>query len=239
MATKGKPEGLVGLSVAEAKVLLLGILCTDNTGKLDGDRLAAKGNYKNGASAKTMHRVARKALFERNLGEDEASPSATTADTTAPADGTAAPAPTPKKTPTKRRKKDVAAAETGLNGDTEDEIVTPKPKRQRKTPVKKAGASTPAPNIETGNSGVPPMTSNPHNKGIKVEDDTSALTSSHPALKLEDSDSTTTSELIVKGAMDDGDAIMTNAELDAELNHLGDDARVAIKMEDIEHGVDL
>lgn len=82
------------------------------------------------------------------------------------------------------------------------------------------------------------MTSNPH-KGIKVEGETSALTSSRPTLKCEDSDSTTTSELIVKGALDDGDAIMTNAELDAELNHLGDDARAAIKMEDVEHEVDL
>lgn len=34
MATKGKPEGLAGLSMAEAKVLLLGILCTDNSGKV-------------------------------------------------------------------------------------------------------------------------------------------------------------------------------------------------------------
>ncbi|PLN82958.1 hypothetical protein BDW42DRAFT_69661 [Aspergillus taichungensis] len=236
MATKGKPEGLVGLSVAEAKVLLLGILCTDDCGKVDAEKLAAKGNYKNGASARTIHRAARKALFEKNSGEDEASSSVSTGEAAAPTDGTAAPASTPKKTPTKRRKKGVAAGETDPNGNAEDEPATPKPKRQRKNPAKKAGASYSTPDIEASNNGASPVIINPPNNGVKVEAGTTAVTSSsHPPVKCEDTDSTSTSELIVKGAMDDNDAIMTNAELDDELNQLDDGAHDAVKMEDINH----
>lgn len=118
--------------------------------QLDAEKLAVKGNYKNGASARTILRAARKALFEKNPGEDEASSSVSTGEAAAPTDGTAAPASTPKtKTPTKRRKKGVAAAETDPNGNAEDEPATPKPKRQRKTPAKKVGASNPTPDIET------------------------------------------------------------------------------------------
>lgn len=81
------------------------------------------------------------------------------------------------------------------------------------------------------------MTSNSPNNGVKIEAGTTALTSSHSSVKSEDTDSTSTSELIIKGAMDDNDAIMTNAELDEELNQLDDGAHDAVKMEDVKHQV--
>ena len=79
------------------------------------------------------------------------------------------------------------------------------------------------------------MTSNPPSNGVKIEAGTTALTSSHSSVKSEDTDSTSTSELIIKGAMDDNDAIMTNAELDEELNQLDDGVHDAVKMEDVKH----
>ncbi|KAE8394677.1 hypothetical protein BDV23DRAFT_179457 [Aspergillus alliaceus] len=64
MSAKAKPEGLLGLSNTEQKILLLSILCTDETNKLDLEKLAQYGGYKNSASASTTYRNAKRKLSD-------------------------------------------------------------------------------------------------------------------------------------------------------------------------------
>ncbi|RDW81382.1 putative histone h1.3 [Aspergillus mulundensis] len=134
-AGKGKPEGLLGLTQSEARLLLLGVLYTDGTGKVDFEKLAIKAPYKNVSSASSSYRQAKRRFL---LANGVAEPSSASAQITPP-----------KKAPAKRK----SAAATPAPVDTDavrgndDDFVpereepvsptpTPKPKRQRKTASK-------------------------------------------------------------------------------------------------------
>ncbi|THC99711.1 hypothetical protein EYZ11_000761 [Aspergillus tanneri] len=131
---KAKPEGLLGLSLAEAKAILLGLLCMDEGGKASKrwSALAQRGGYKNGASAGTSYRAARRKLNEYSANFEQESLFVTTNTEAAPISA----ANTPKKTPGKRNK---AAAD--IEGADNEKTESPKSKRQRKTPVKKGAAA--------------------------------------------------------------------------------------------------
>ncbi|EAW10297.1 putative histone h1.3 [Aspergillus clavatus NRRL 1] len=133
---KGKPEGPLGLSASEAKVLLLGILCIGEGFKVDFDKLASRGGWTAGSAA-TMFGNAKRKLFKLNPDDGAENGNGSFA-----ADGEAssskAATATPRKTPIKRKKATVAAEDDTAPGE---EAATPtKPKRQRKTPVKKNAA---------------------------------------------------------------------------------------------------
>ncbi|KAE8363049.1 hypothetical protein BDV27DRAFT_146434 [Aspergillus caelatus] len=64
MFNKPKPDTLLGLTNSEQKILLLSILCTDESNKLDFDKLAQYGGYKNPASASTTYRNAKRKLSD-------------------------------------------------------------------------------------------------------------------------------------------------------------------------------
>ncbi|KAL4867383.1 hypothetical protein BDV12DRAFT_122129 [Aspergillus spectabilis] len=145
-ATKNKTEGLMGLSQSEARLILLGVLLSDSSGKVDFQKLAREAPYKNAASASTSYRLAKKRFHDFNSSILENS---ATCQTSSP-DSTESPnksLTTPKKTPTKRKRApagiDTDAANT--NGTTTAEgdcsaSPTPQPKKQRKLPTKKAVA---------------------------------------------------------------------------------------------------
>lgn len=147
MATgvKNKPDGLLGLTVSDARVLILGMICTDSSGKVrytnvltylpekdsfgfqvDNDKLASKGGWKNAASASTTYRNAKRKLAELNITSEDtpATPVQTTTSSTEPLS-------TPKKSKGRPPKKTATDDST----PTSDQA-TPKSKRQRKTPSK-------------------------------------------------------------------------------------------------------
>lgn len=157
---KAKPDGLLGLSVFEARALLLGIFCEDGGKvshpphteyiesaqthglhvipllKVDFEKLALKYPYKNSASASTSYRNARRKLAELvdSMATDGAAPAASAA-SPGGATGSSTATNTPKKrTPAQRKKAAAADSETAAD----DATGSPKPKRQRKSPVKKA-----------------------------------------------------------------------------------------------------
>ncbi|XHG00801.1 hypothetical protein AWENTII_004216 [Aspergillus wentii] len=138
MAPKAKSETLLGLSMADARIIILGTLL--DPGKIDYEKLAQKGGYKNAASASTTYRNARRKLVELH-GADMTNNDASAAPT---ADGQST-NETPKKAPAKRKSK-AAAAEADPGAASPDgaaegaETAVPKPKRQRKAPTKKAAA---------------------------------------------------------------------------------------------------
>ncbi|KAE8355630.1 hypothetical protein BDV28DRAFT_145955 [Aspergillus coremiiformis] len=84
MSAKSKPEGVLGLTNSEQKVLLLGILCTDESNKLDYEKLATYGGYKNIASASTTYRSAKRKLQDC---QPEPTPSAEASTTNTPKRG--------------------------------------------------------------------------------------------------------------------------------------------------------
>ncbi|RMJ27563.1 hypothetical protein PHISP_01551 [Aspergillus sp. HF37] len=135
--TKPKADAMLGLSHTDAKILIWGIFCITDQGKIDYDKLAEKAGYKNGASASVTYRNARKNFLSVNAGD---------ADVT----GTAAETPT-KKTPNKRKANGKAGGGADAEGDEGTESAaaanggaeggeTSTPKRQRKTPTKKGTA---------------------------------------------------------------------------------------------------
>lgn len=134
--TKGRTDSLLGLSMNDARILLLGILTTNKDNKVDYEKLAQKGGWKNGASAGVMYRGAYRKLTQLNAGDGNEPSADPAADVF-----TDAPAATPKKATGKRKK----AAATSMGGETPDakvddssDIDTPtKPKRHRKAPAKK------------------------------------------------------------------------------------------------------
>ncbi|KAI9371954.1 hypothetical protein BJX61DRAFT_477092 [Aspergillus egyptiacus] len=133
---KAKPENLLGLSFSEARLMLLGIICTDNSGKIDFEKLAAIAPYKNVGSASVSYRNAKRKFLDINskLQGGSATGPATT-------ENQPASTPTPKKTPAKRKKAAAAtdsdAATPAGTATTEQEasFPTPTPKRQRKLPA--------------------------------------------------------------------------------------------------------
>ncbi|KAL4974875.1 hypothetical protein BDW66DRAFT_78978 [Aspergillus desertorum] len=127
-AAKGKSEGLLGVTLSDARILLLGVLSADNTGKVDFEKLAAIAPYKNTATAYSSYRQARKRFYAANGTVDPSSAGVQ--------------ATPPKKAPGKRKGAPAvidsdAANEDGDNLAEGAEPVsptpTPRPKRQRKT----------------------------------------------------------------------------------------------------------
>ncbi|PLB54587.1 hypothetical protein P170DRAFT_421273 [Aspergillus steynii IBT 23096] len=133
-AAKLKPDGLLGLSMAEARALLVGIACEEG-GKVDMEKLASKYPYKNSASASTSYRNAKRKLVEyaNTLGDGAASASSAASPGGATISTSATSTPK-KRTPAQRKK----ATSTDSDVAADDATGSPKPKRQRKTPVKKS-----------------------------------------------------------------------------------------------------
>ncbi|PWY67023.1 hypothetical protein BO83DRAFT_391495 [Aspergillus eucalypticola CBS 122712] len=69
-----QPETLLGLSMAEARMIILGVLSSDKSGKVDFDKMAVKGGYKNAQSASTLYHKAKRRLFDihNNPADQEA-----------------------------------------------------------------------------------------------------------------------------------------------------------------------
>ncbi|KAL5000065.1 hypothetical protein BDV10DRAFT_41865 [Aspergillus recurvatus] len=130
-AANGKPEGLLGVTQSDARILLLGVLSADNTGKVDFHKLAAIAAYKNAATAYSSYRQARKRLYTANGTVDPSSTGALA---------------TPRKNTPAKGKDAPAAVDSGTANEDGDilaegaEPVSPtpttKPKYQRKTPPK-------------------------------------------------------------------------------------------------------
>ncbi|KAL6238885.1 hypothetical protein BDW75DRAFT_251994 [Aspergillus navahoensis] len=141
-AAKGKSEGLLGVTQSDARILLLGVLSADNTGKVDFEKLAAIAPFKNTAIAYSSYRQARKRFYAANSTVDPSS--------------TGAQATPPKKTPAKRKgapavgDSDIANEDGNTLGEGVESVSpapTPQPKCQLKTPPKpqvviKNGAET-------------------------------------------------------------------------------------------------
>ncbi|RHZ62796.1 putative histone h1.3 [Aspergillus thermomutatus] len=205
---KAKPEGILGLSASEAKILLLGFLCITEQYKVDYEKLASKGGYTAG-SASVLFLKAKRKLVELNPDNSTENGSSTAGEASSSKPATT----TPKKGPAKR-KKAVAGAEDG-GADGEEAATPTKPKRQRKTPAKKgAAAKAEGGNVENGNSasGVEPE---PLKSGDVIKNETVEE-------GIDDS------ELTIKAEHED---VMDDAELDAELDAL-EAAQRGIKAED-------
>ncbi|KAL3473439.1 hypothetical protein BJX99DRAFT_198525 [Aspergillus californicus] len=136
MATpaKGKLEGLFGLSMSEARLLILGLICTDVSGKVDFERVAALAPYKNVSSASSSYGQAKRKL--NSLNPELLSSGSGTAPT--PTEKRTPAKATPRKTPTKRKRTGAANADAASPDGgpaTEDNMLspTPKPKLQRKS----------------------------------------------------------------------------------------------------------
>ncbi|KAL2818794.1 hypothetical protein BDW59DRAFT_165332 [Aspergillus cavernicola] len=156
--TKGKPEGLLHLTMGEARLILLGVLLNDSTGKecytplIDFERLAVAAPYKNTSSASSSYRQARKKLFDLNSNISAASGTGTPPTTTE----NRIPSGTPSKKSPGTRKRTTAAVDsdaTSANGNNtaEDEVLSPtsKLKRQRKSPTEEASVKMEAEGDET------------------------------------------------------------------------------------------
>ncbi|PWY86003.1 hypothetical protein BO70DRAFT_351645 [Aspergillus heteromorphus CBS 117.55] len=234
-APKGnKPEGLMGLSVSEGRVLLLGILCMDDSGKMDYDKLAVKGGYKNSASASTLYRNAKRKFVEvTSENQDGAVSGAAFGATSGDASGAAStPAATPKKTPTKRKGKAVATAEgstatpDAAPGTAEAE---PKPKRQRKAPTPKKASK--AEKVEQNNDTAMKDAPSPlqDKNVVKTELQTKKEDSNDHGIKKEEAvqneDGSTPDNNAVKkadGASSSDDELMSVDQLDAQFHAMED-----------------
>ncbi|KAL2003811.1 hypothetical protein VTN02DRAFT_2165 [Thermoascus thermophilus] len=156
MAASSPKKGdlILGLTPSEAKLIILGVVSSNEPPKVDMNKLAEKGGYKLG-SASVLYNKAKRKLFELH-GDAANGATASTADDASPALGPSggdigAPAtPTPKKTPGRRKQDNAAVTPVKRKGTpANDESTaeppmktavdpeTPKPKRQRKTPAKK------------------------------------------------------------------------------------------------------
>ncbi|OJJ44600.1 hypothetical protein ASPZODRAFT_134684 [Penicilliopsis zonata CBS 506.65] len=140
MATpsKLKPDSILGLSASEAKLIILGVLCNgEQAAKVDYEKLAQRGGYKNASSASVMYLKSKRKLFE--LHPDAAV--AVNGEVSSTGGNIEGPKATPKKgsgkrkTPATSTPKEIAA---GGEEATIDQPVTPtqKPKRQRKSTKK-------------------------------------------------------------------------------------------------------
>ncbi|GES62457.1 hypothetical protein ATEIFO6365_0005043400 [Aspergillus terreus] len=214
---KNKPGELLGLSLAEARLLILGTLCTDESGKVDCEKLARKGNYKNAASAGTSYRTAKRKLNDLNPPDSQ--------------DAAATPSPnqsvaTPKKGKGKAKKDD---ATPGAGNDASPS----KPKRQKKTaatPVKLKNSDSeddndvinPELSSPTKARGVKPGKAQPATP-VKLESTTAdtpmSATKVGPVVKAEEGDS---------GLMVSSDDEWVNKPLDteAEWNAMEENGRV-------------
>ncbi|KAF9888782.1 hypothetical protein FE257_008358 [Aspergillus nanangensis] len=139
--TKNKHEDLLGLTTNEAKLIILGVLCTDKTGKVDNEKIAQKGNYKNSSSASTSYRNAKRRLLELHPSSEENAPAT-------PQKSTAKTTNTPVSTPSKpkgKTKKNTTVESPATGGD---EATPSNAKRQKKAPAK----STPTKVLKIGDT---------------------------------------------------------------------------------------
>ncbi|PYI04080.1 hypothetical protein BO78DRAFT_179905 [Aspergillus sclerotiicarbonarius CBS 121057] len=170
-----KPDGLMGLSTAEARMILLGVLSSDDSGKIDFDKMAVLGGYKNAPSASTLYRGAKRKL----LGSQ---------------DGTAS---TPKKTPTKGKKGKAAGEED--DGEAADTPVPPKSKRQKTGTPKTPRASKKA--VKTEDT-LEPSTPIPKKAAVQnevkseVKEDSSDTDAYYDDLTKKEDDRSDTEELM-------------------------------------------
>ncbi|RHZ72911.1 hypothetical protein CDV55_103626 [Aspergillus turcosus] len=192
---KAKPEGILGLSAGEAKILILGFLCITDQYKVDYGKLASKGGYTAG-SANVLFNKAKRKLLELNPDNSTENGSSATGEASSSKSATT----TPKKGQAKRKKAAAGAEDGGADGE---EAATPtKPKRQRKAPAKKgAAAKAGADDVENGN-GAPEVKA----EASKSED----VVKNEPMDEGNDG-----SELTIKAELDE---VMNDADLDADLD---------------------
>ncbi|KAL2870259.1 putative histone h1.3 [Aspergillus lucknowensis] len=187
---KGRMDGLFGLTQGEAKCLLLGMLYTNSEGKVDFERVAADGFYKNAPSASSAYRQVKKKFLESNPTGGGASASPSNCSTGATENASAnPPAVTPKKTPTKRKRAAAGAVDgvvaEGTNTEGEASS-TPKPKRQRKSSAKKGAASNKKDNDGDEDMDAPPIKSETEqpdpNTAVKTENEDTAMGTAYNTL---------------------------------------------------------
>ncbi|KAL4804291.1 hypothetical protein BDV18DRAFT_142898 [Aspergillus unguis] len=137
---KSKPEGLLGLTQQEARLMLLGILYTDTSGKVDYDKIAVNASYKNASSASVSYRAAKKKLYAQ-ISPDGNANTSTSTENPGQAPGFASAAAPVKRTPAKRKKASAPstadvnadAATEGTPAEGADEAFsTPGPKQKRR-----------------------------------------------------------------------------------------------------------
>ncbi|KAL4885574.1 hypothetical protein BJY04DRAFT_214367 [Aspergillus karnatakaensis] len=210
MATpvKGKAEGIMGLSNDAARLLLLGMLCSDNTGTIDFEKLTLAGGYKNAKSASSAYRQVKKRFCDSNSNIVD-SPAAAPIPSSDAAESPNKPLTPPKRTPTKRKAASAAivtdsANATGTNTVEDEQLAlpTPKPKRQRKAPAKKAAAVK----AEAEDDG-------DQNTGIKSEPKISDIDNTTPGGEIPKSKSLKSEEADVMTELD-----IDNEFLDMERN---------------------
>ncbi|RMZ39220.1 hypothetical protein CA14_003807 [Aspergillus flavus] len=223
MSNKPKPDTLLGLTNSEQKILLLSILCTDESNKLDLDKLAQYGGYKNPASASTTYRNAK-----RKLSDYKPEPPTS-------AEGSAA--NTPKRG---RPPKKAAAAEPPMAADTEpvEEEAAPAPKAKRQRIIKKGIAKVIKKDSYEGQINrssedtvkSEPSSSMAETKGsIKSED--SSVKGEDVSIKEEMRSIKQEPEDIYDDCKTEDESPMTNEELDAQLNAMYEAAHPGIKAE--------
>ncbi|KAF7119120.1 hypothetical protein CNMCM5793_008860 [Aspergillus hiratsukae] len=205
---KAKPEGILGLSAGEARILILGFLCIQDQYKVDYEKLASKGGYTSG-SASVMFLKAKRKLLELNPDNSTENGSSATGEASSSKSATT----TPKKGQAKRKKAAAGAEDGGADGE---EAATPtKPKRQRKTPAKKGAAGKAGADDGENGNGAPE---------VKAE----ASKSEDTVKNVPMDEGNDGSELTIKAELDE---VMDDADLDAELDAL-DAAQRDVKAED-------
>ncbi|KAK6813298.1 hypothetical protein RU639_010959 [Aspergillus parasiticus] len=215
MSNKPKPDTLLGLTNSEQKILLLSILCTDESNKLDLDKLAQYGGYKNPASASTTYRNAK-----RKLSDYKPEPSTS-------AEGSAA--NTPKRG---RPPKKAAAAEPPMAADTEpvEEEAAPAPKAKRQRIIKKGIAKVIKKDSSEDTLKSEPSSSIAETKGsIKSED--SSVKGEDVSIKEEMRTIKQEPEDIYDDCKTEDESPMTNDELDAQLDAMYEAAHAGVKAE--------
>ncbi|KJK66890.1 hypothetical protein P875_00127777 [Aspergillus parasiticus SU-1] len=217
MSNKPKPDTLLGLTNSEQKILLLSILCTDESNKLDLDKLAQYGGYKNPASASTTYRNAK-----RKLSDYKPEPSTS-------AEGSAA--NTPKRG---RPPKKAAAAEPPMAANTEpvEEEAAPAPKAKRQRIIKKGIAKVIKKDSYDSEDTLKsePSSSIAETKGsIKSED--SSVKGEDVSIKEEMRTIKQEPEDIYDDCKTEDESLMTNDELDAQLDAMYEAAHAGVKAE--------
>ncbi|OJJ89271.1 putative histone h1.3 [Aspergillus glaucus CBS 516.65] len=127
MSGRAKSDATLGLSPSETKLMLLAGYFASEQQKMDYEKLAQMSGYKNGATANTVYRNAK-----RKLAEYIATNPANGGGASSTPDDT--PSATPKKAPTKR-KTAAKGGEDNRNGGVEE---SPTKQKKQRTPAKEA-----------------------------------------------------------------------------------------------------
>ncbi|KAE8159011.1 hypothetical protein BDV40DRAFT_250832 [Aspergillus tamarii] len=218
MSNKPKPDTLLGLTNSEQKIILLSIVCTDESNKLDFDKLAQYGGYKNPASASTTYRNAK-----RKLSDYKPEPPTS-------AEGSAA--NTPKRG---RPPKKAATAEPPMAADLEpaeeEAAAVPAPKAKRQRITKKGIAQVvKKDSYDEDTVKSEPRSSMAKTKGsIRSED--SSVNRGLIAIKEEMAAIKQKLEDVYDECKTEDETPMTNEELDAQLDAMYEAAQAGVKAE--------